>query len=173
MTDKGIDLNSLEWDSSQDAKFLGELGHGEEVRGGYVKVSGVVDTGAEDHAIREDTAPWIETVPSDASTNGSNFRGPAGEEIAAKGRKTFKGLTAQGQHATINGEVCNIRRSLFSAVKIADAGNDVVVSSKRAYIKNIRTEKVTWLRKQGNVWMLDLWLRLPPDSEKGFTRRGR
>ena len=169
-----LNFNSLEWENGKDETFLGELGQDADVKGGYVKVSGVVDTGAEDHALTEDTAPWLPTLPSEASQSGTNFRGPGGESIEAKGRKVLRGGAAEGHHITINGEVGKVRRNLFSAVKIADAGNDVFIRGRQqAYIRNHRTGRITYLRRQGNVWMLDLWLQIPPNLEKGFPRRGR
>ena len=70
--------------NGKDETFLGELGHEDETKGGYVKITGVVDTGAEDHALTEETAPWLPTIPSEAFQSGSKSRGPGGEETRGK-----------------------------------------------------------------------------------------
>ena len=73
---------------------------------------------------------------------------------------------------SISAEVCPIRRNLFSAVEIAEAGNDIVIGPKRAYITNHKTGKVTNLRRDRRVWVLDMWMRRPkrPTAEAGFQR---
>ena len=169
-------FGSLETDDAVGCgkeKFLGNITEDIEEVDGWVKIAGVVDTGAEDHALAEGVGAWLPLVPTEASTQGKNFRGPGGEKIPAKGRRQLKGLTCENRWITISGEVCPVRRSLFSAVKIAAVGNDVVVGARRAYIKNLKTGHVTNLRRQGNVWMLDMWLKAPPNKlSEGFTRRG-
>ena len=100
--------------------------------GRFIKVSGVVDTGADDHALTVNTAEWVKIQPSEASAAGKCFAGPGGEAIPTKGKRVLRGVTKEGQARSLTGEVCPIRRNLFSGTKIAKAGNLVVVGDKRA-----------------------------------------
>ena len=154
-------------DDELDA-FLGQMKEAERPNdtSKYVKVSGVVDTGADDHALTEKTAIWIKIQPSEASRAGKSLVGPGGEDIPTRGKRTLKGWTSEGQARSLAGEVCPIRKNLFSGTKIAKAGNLVVVGDDKAFLMNIKTKEVTKLRKEGKSWMLDLWLRAPAGSPR-------
>ena len=134
--------------------------------GNYVKVSGVVDTGADDHALTTTTAGWLKVQPSEASMAGKCFAGPGGEKIPTRGKRTIKGVTEEGQSRSLTGHVCPIRRNLFSGTKMAKAGNLVVIGDKRSYLKNLKTGEVTELRREGKAWMLDLWIKVPADFRR-------
>ena len=134
--------------------------------GDYVKVSGVVDTGADDHALTTTTAGWLKVQPSEASMAGKCFAGPGGEKIPTRGKRTIKGVTKEGQSRSLTGHVCPIRRNLFSGTKMAKAGNLVVIGDKRSYLKNLKTGEVTELRREGKAWMLDLWIKVPADFRR-------
>ena len=72
-------------------------------------------------------------------------------------------------------EVCPVKRPLLSLVKLAKAGNVVKIGAEHAHILNLATKKVTKLRKEGNVFMLDFWVWKPHskmDGKPGFTRQG-
>ena len=162
----------MEWEDEERETFIGQLTKPKGDTTGYVQVSGVVDTGAEEHAITPDTAPWTPTVPSAASRAGKNFRGAGGEKIPAQGRKTLVGRTREGHWRKLNCEVCPIRRNLFSGARIAMAGNKVEIGAKSASITNLRSKEKTQLRREGNVWMLDIWIKVPTGKTTVFARQG-
>ena len=164
-------LGWLEWADEERESFIGQLSKPKGDLSGYTCISGVVDTGAEEHAVTPSTAPWIATTPSAASRAGKCFRGPGGEKIPAQGRRVIIGQTREGRWRKLICEVCPIRRNLFSGARIALAGNRVEVGAKSASIRNLKSGEISHLRREGNVWMLDLWLKTPATDESGFTRQ--
>ena len=71
-------------------------------------------------------------------------------------RESVTGRTDEGQSRRIVWEVCPVKRPLLSVAKITKAGNHVNLGEDKAFIKNDKTGHVTNLRRQRNVWMLDL-----------------
>ena len=49
----------------------------------------------------------------------------------------------------------------MSASHIIQAGNDLFVGKNEAYITNRRKKEKSMLRKEGNVYVLDLFVRVP------------
>ena len=135
--------------------------------GEWVKVTAVVDSGAEDNALPPDTAEWFELTPSEASKAERKFRGAAGEPIPAMGRRVTKGKTAEGHTKRISWEVCPVKKPLLSVPRLTEAGNVVKIGKNKAIIVNSKTKQVTHLRKERKVWLLDIWLWKPA----GFCRQ--
>ena len=69
-------------------------------------------------------------------------------------------------------KVCPVKRPLLSATKLAREGHIVYFADTEAWIYHTVTKEYTKLRREGNVWMLDLWVRKPPDTDGGFPRQG-
>ena len=130
-------------------------------------MSAVVDSGAEDNALPETVGEWLPLTPSDASKAGRKFTGAGGDDIPAKGRRVTNGLTAQKATRKISWEVCPVKRPLLSVMKLTAAGNVVNMGKDSACIINQRTREVTPLRRERNVWILDMWIKKPA----GFPRQ--
>ena len=79
---RGTVLGSL-WDDDNDM-ILVQVAD-DRTRKGMVKISAVVDSGAEANALPE--MQWIPLKPSSASKSGKIFRGAGGDSIPARGRK--------------------------------------------------------------------------------------
>ena len=142
--------------------------------GTWVKISAVADSGAEVNALPEDEVPFIPLTESEASKVGKVFRGAGGQRIPAKGKRVMHARTAEGQSRRVTWEVCPVRRPLLSVAKMTKAGNVVLLDERRPRIINTRTGEVTALRRERNVFMVDMWVWKPgPDeSRAGFPRRG-
>ena len=58
---------------------------------------------------------------------------------------------------------------------ITKAGNQVYLGEDKAFVKNNKTGQITNLRRERNVWMLDLWVKRPADAMdvSSFQRLGR
>ena len=75
------------------------------------------------------------------------------------------GQTEEGQSLRIVWEVCPVKCPLLSVVKITKAGNQVYLGGEdKAFVKNNQTGQITNLRRERNVWMLDLWVKRPADA---------
>ena len=68
-------------------------------------------------------------------------------------------------------QVADVRRPLVSASHIIQAGSDLFIGKDEAYIINrSRTEKSV-LRKEGNVYVLDLFVRCHPAWQRPSCTR--
>ena len=57
-------------------------------------------------------------------------------------------------------QVADVRRPLVSASHIIQAGNDLFIGKDEAYIMNWKKKEKSMLRKEGNVYVLDLFVRV-------------
>ena len=142
---------------------------------GVLKISAVVDSGAEANALPENMMQWIPLKPSSASKSGKIFRGARRDPIPPRGERSVTGRTDEGQSRRIVWEVCPVKRPLLSVAKITKAGNQVHLDEDKASVKKNKTGQITSLRRERNLWMLDLWVRRPADAMdvSSFQRLGR
>ena len=65
-----------------------------------------------------------------------------------------------------------MKRALASVAKITEAGNSVHLSAKDPHIMNEKTKEKTTLRKEGNVYVMDLWVKVPsPHTPTAAARK--
>ena len=95
---RGTVLGSL-WDDDND--MILEQVADDRTRKGMVKISAVVDTGAEANALPENMMQWIPLKPSSASKSGKIFRGAGGDPIPARGERSVTSRTEEGQSRRI------------------------------------------------------------------------
>ena len=75
-------------------------------------------------------------------------------------------------------QVAAMNEILASIAGICDNGNSVLSRSDGGAITNLKDGRATKFRRQGNVYVMDMWVRNPkakPDivKPKDFARRGR
>ena len=68
-----------------------------------------------------------------------------------------------------------MKRPLLSVAKVTKARNQVYLGEDKVFVKNNETGQITNLRRERNVWMLDLWVKRPADAidVSSFQRLGR
>ena len=71
-------------------------------------------------------------------------------------------------------QVADVRKPLVSASHIIQEGNDLFIGKDEAYIMNRKNKEKSMLRKEGNVYELDLFVRVPPNvtAPVTYTPRG-
>ena len=161
------------WDD--DNNMMLEQVADDRTRKGIVKISAVVDSGEEANAHPENMMQWMPLQPSSAWKSGKIFRGAGRDPIPARGERSVTGRTDQGQSRRIVWEVCPVKRPLLSVATITKARNQVYLGEDKAFVKNNKTEQITNLHRERNVWMLDLWVKRPADAMdvSSFQRLGR
>ena len=163
---------------------MAAMANGLEEKQGWTKTTAVVDSGSAENAIPERALEFVPTTPSPGSRAGKVYRGAGGEPIPNKGQKVVVVKTAEGQKRRTTWQVCPVTRPLMSVAKMAKAGNSVHLAENNPHIKNTKTGEVTKLRKEGNVFVVDLWVKVPPppslkqggasmEVDEGFHRPGR
>ena len=155
------------WGDDNDM-ILGQVAD-DRTKKGMVKISAVVDSGAEANALPEIMMQWIPRKPSSASKSGKIFRGAVGDPSLREVRGRWLAERTRDRVEGSSGEV------LLSVAKIRKAGNQVYLGEDQAFVKNIKTGQITNLRRERNVWMLDLWVKRPADAVdvSSFQRLGR
>ena len=98
---RGRVLGTL-WDNDNDM-ILGQVAN-DRTKRGMVKISAVVDSGAEANALRENMMQWILWKPSSASKSGKMFRGAGRDPILARGERSVTGRTDEGQSRGSSGK---------------------------------------------------------------------
>ena len=126
----------------------------------------VVDSGAADSVMPRSMFPEIGIRQTERSTNGKGFKGP--ENIKNYGQQVTSVRTLVGFVRKSTWQVADVRRPLVSASHIIQAGNDLFIGKDEAYIINRKKEKSS-LRKEGNVYVLDLFVRVPPNVTAPVT----
>ena len=62
----------------------------------------------------------------------------------------------------------------MAAAKVTEAGNDVRPNRKDPCIINEKTGEKTTVRKEGKVFVVDLWVKVPgSDLESGMSEQSR
>ena len=116
----------------------------------WKKVTVVVDWGAAETEIG--------IRPTERSKNGKGFKGPGGENIKNYGQQVMSVRTPEGFVRKSTWQVADVRRPLVSASHIIQAGSDLFIAKDEAYIMNRRRTGKSSLRKEGNVYVLDLFV---------------
>ena len=129
----------------------------------WKKVTVVVDSGVAENVMPKSMFPEIGIRQMDRSKNGKGFKGPGGEHIKNHGQQVMTVRTPEGVVRKSTWQVANVRRSQVSALHIIQAGKDLFIGKDEAYIVNRRKEK-SLLRKEGNVYVLDLFVKVPPSA---------
>ena len=113
--------------------------------------------------------PEIGIRQSERSKNGRGSKGPGGENIKNYGQQVMSVRTPEGFVRKSTWQVADVRRPLLSASHIIQAGNDLFVGKDEAYITNRKKKEKSMLRKEGNVHVLDLFVRVPPNVTAPVT----
>ncbi len=80
--------------------------------------------------------------------------------------------TQEGQIRGVKWQVCHVTQPLMSVARIVAAGNHVHLGEKDPHIMDLRTGETTKQRKEGNVFVIDFWVRKPNDATyKTFKRK--
>ena len=124
----------------------------------------VVDSGAAENVMVRSMFPKISIRQSEMSKNGTGFKGPGGENIQNCRQQVMSARTPEGFVRKSTWQVADVRRPLMSASHIIQAGNDLFIGKDLAYIMKRKKKEKSVLRKEGNVYVLDLFVEVPPSA---------
>ena len=137
---------------------------------GWTKITAAVDSAAADNAMPEYLVPHVRTKETAQSRAGKVYRGAGGETIPNQGEKTMTVTTKEGHERRTTWQICPVKRALMSVAKITAAGNVVHLDEEDPHMRHKKSGQKIQLRKQGNVYVVDLWIKVDaPD----FVRQGR
>ena len=115
-----------------------------------------VDSGAAENVVQKSMFPDVSTEEAEISKNGKGFKGPRGEHIKNYGQQVMRVRTPDGFLRKSTWLVADVRGPLVSASHIIQAGSDLFMEKSEAFIMNRAKKETSVLRKEGNVYVLDL-----------------
>ena len=127
--------------------------------GEWEKVRFCGDSGAVDHVITQDTGKAFNLEATAASKSGLNYRAASGTPIANYGQRSLKGFTNTGDSFKMDCQVAGVKKNLASFIKMVNEDNDVILSKKGSFIKNVPTGKVIALDIKNGTPEFDVWVK--------------
>ena len=143
-------------------------------------VRAVIDSGAEDTVAPPGVLPG-EVAPSKMSRAGSCYRAANGAAIKNLGQMVTRFTTKEGTSCGMPFQIAEVERPLVSVARLVDAGNRVEFDRDGGRIINAVSGKVVRLRRDGNIFALEMFVAAKPEEEgrgkeagvPGFTRQER
>ena len=132
----------------------------------WERLAVVVDSGAAENVLPAGVCNHVKLSATRRSDAGIGFRGASGE-------RKFKVRMRDGHVAGTTWQVADVKRPLMSVAKMFAALNRVHLDSKDPRIVRPKGDVIP-LRKAGNVFVVDLWVRKDATSRRpGFHRQDR
>ena len=146
---------------------------------GFIKISGVVDSGSIDNVFKKDDGGWLPIRETQASRSKSYYTDAGGHKICNEGERFLEGLTNEGQHMRSKVQVGELTKSLWSVRETKKANNIVAFglgSTHALYdlrngnilgrnqddvIINKNSGVETKIRDTGKEYLLDMWIKKP------------
>jgi len=136
-----------------------------QVKGEWEKIRFTGDSGAVDHVITKETGKAFKVNSTAASRAGIGFRAANGTSIAVYGERRLNGVTQDNDGFKMNCQVTDVKKNLASFVKMVKEGNDIVLSMKGSFIKNVNNGKIIKLDLEAGTPQFDVWVKKPTDEE--------
>ena len=134
-------------------------------QGRWVKITAVADSGAVVSVMPDKLLPFIGVSPNKESRAKKKYRGAGGEPIPALGEKKVEMMTKEGQKKTTTWRTSPVKRPLLSLSQVTAKGHKVQLDSKDPHILNVKSGQKTKLRIKGQVFELDLWVKVPEEFD--------
>ena len=136
------------------------------VEGTWEVIDLAVDSGATETVVSDDMLSTVDTKEGVGSRRGVKYEVANGVEIPNLGEKKFIGVSQEGTKRNITAQVCDVNKALLSVRKMINAGNKVVFDSEGSFVEDKTTGEKMWLRDEGGMFYLRMWVPTQPD--KGF-----
>ena len=134
----------------------------------WEEIDFAVDSGASETVVAEHMVVNALTKPSAASVRGVSYEVANGETIPNLGEKHIMCVShEEGLRKTITAQVCDVSKPLLSVHKLVQAGHTVVFSPQASYIQSADTQDTLWLRENGGMFKLKVWVPKNP-TDVGF-----
>ena len=128
-----------------------------------------VDLGTAENVMPRSMFPEVSTEETERSKNGTGSKGPGRENIKNYGQQVMSVRTPGRFVLKSTWQVTDVRRPPVSASHIIQAGNDLFIGKDEAYIMNRKKREKSLLGKEGTVYVLDLFVRVPPNVTAPVT----
>ena len=148
--------------------------------GEWVRVRGgmTLDSGCSVFVMPSKWLRHLALEPSEGSKRGQKFVAASNHSMQNEGQRTVRFRTQDGSRRQMVFQVAAVNKILASIAGICDNGNTVLFRQDGGTIRHVQTGRETEFRRQGNVYVMDMWIRNPkhtPTSKQpmDFARPGR
>ena len=136
----------------------------------WMKEEAAVDSGAVDCVASKRRFPHMQIMPTPESERGEAWTCAGGKKIPKEGEIELEWFTNEGEKQKTKIKIGDISRTLISADKLLEKGNDVILSKNAPRIVK-RNGEVIRLKRKNGMFLMDMWYKVPM-KESGFTRQG-
>ena len=134
--------------------------------GRWIKEEAVVDSGAVECVTSRNRVPHLKVEETPGSRRGETWTCAGGREIKMEGKVTVHWTTESGVSKKSVFNVGAVSRTLISVDRLQETGHDVILTQNRPRIINMKTGDVMPLRKNRDVFTLDMWIWIPTSLSK-------
>ena len=133
-----------------------------------------MDSGSHVDVMPMDEMPHI--VPKECSgvRKGRRMVAANGTHIKEVGEKRILATTDDGMDVDMTFIAGGVKKALKSTALTCDAGSGhwVIHTSRGGWVVDVKTKKKMAFQREGNSYVLDLWLKVPTEMEvdAGFSR---
>ena len=106
------------------------------------------------------------------------FTAASNHKVKNEGQRTVRFRTEDGSRKQMIFQVAAVNKILASIAGICDNGNTVMFRQDGGTITHMETKRETHFKRQGNVYVMDMWIRNPihvnvKGKSEHFARHGR
>jgi len=142
-------------------------------REGWVKVTGVMDSGASESVAPPSMCPHYPVEPSPGSLIGQKYISASDDLIDNMGQQHLEIVTGDGSEGVAKYQVAEVSRPLNAVSEICDAGGEhgqvVMFGKYGGEILNLESGKRTPFNREDGVYTWDFWVK---PKGVGFPRQG-
>jgi len=144
---------------------------------GWVRIRGVMDSGASESVAPPEMCPHYDIVPSPGSVAGQMYVSASDDTIPNLGEQNLEVVTMLGDEAEVKYQIADVARPLNAVSEICDAGGEqgqhVVFGRHGGAVINLTTGKQTPFTREDGIYLMELWVKPKEVQGAGFTRQGR
>ena len=146
---------------------------------GFKPVQLVVDSAAVDCVMPKkilDTVRINSEAPlkqGEAAKAGINYVAADGGEIPNEGEQEVDMLTKERHECQMTWQIADIQKPLLAVASLAKTGHEVRFRKRDGEIINLHTGKKIHFVKQGELYVVTVWMRAREPDEQGFQRQGK
>ena len=147
-------------------KFIGQKPD----QNGWVKIKGVMDSGASESVAPPEMCPHYPIQPSPGSLSGQNYISASDDLIPNLGEQLLAVVTPNMTEGELKYQMADVTRPLNAVSEICDAGGPegqyVVFSKYGGAIYNPVSGGTTPFEREEGVYTMEFWVK--PKAEAGF-----
>jgi len=139
---------------------------------GWVRIKGVMDSGASESVAPPSMCPHYPIQESPGSKLGQCYLSASDDTIPNLGEQVLDVVTTAGSESKAKYQMADVTRPLNSVSEICDGGGEygqyVIFGKYGGAIMNLETGTATQFDREDGVYCLDLWVK----PQAGFQRPG-